>query len=159
MTVESGQATRTESAAIPADTFAHRLMLARAHAGHISIREAADRCGLGRGAWTNWERGARAVDIIEVASVISEQLGVDRDWLLFGGPLATPEAGSGRNAARRRDNVRSADLPVRVTRRRTTRTGALLRRRPSTGPAARTEPNTGPSPVRPRFTRIPALAA
>lgn len=76
--------------AIPADTFAHRLMLARAHADHISIREAADLCGLGRGAWTNWERGAKTVDLLEIAQIISEKLGVDREWLLYGGPLAKP---------------------------------------------------------------------
>ena len=87
MDIDGGQ---TSGRSIPTDTFAHRLMLARSHAGHLSIREAADLCGLGRGAWTNWERGARAVDIIEVSEVISEKLGIDRDWLLFGGQLADP---------------------------------------------------------------------
>lgn len=75
------------------DSFANRLMLARAHAGHLSIREAADLCGLGRGAWTNWEKGARPADIIDIAEVIAEKLGVDRDWLLFGGQLGRQESG------------------------------------------------------------------
>lgn len=88
--------------AVPADTFGHRLMLARAHAGHISIRVAADMCGLGRGAWTNWERGARPEDKIEVAEVVAEKLGVDRDWLLFGGPLAKEERRPGRVLSRDR---------------------------------------------------------
>jgi hypothetical protein len=76
---------------VPADTFANRLILARALAGHLSIREAADLCKpLGRGAWTNWERGARPADLLETARIISEKLDVDFDWLLFGGPLDGP---------------------------------------------------------------------
>jgi transcriptional regulator with XRE-family HTH domain len=74
---------------VPTDTFAARLMLARMHAGHLSIRQAADKCGIGRGAWTNWERGARPVGEATIAQRIADGLGVDRDWLLWGGPLAT----------------------------------------------------------------------
>jgi hypothetical protein len=66
-------------------------MLARAFAGHLSIREAADLCDIGRGAWTNWEKGARPVDMLDVAEVVSEKLNVSREWLLFGGPLSAPE--------------------------------------------------------------------
>lgn len=73
---------------VPADTFANRLLLARAFAGHLSIREAAERCGIGRGAWTNWEKGAKPDDRHEVVEIISAELGVDEDWLLNGGPLA-----------------------------------------------------------------------
>lgn len=73
---------------IPADSFAARLMLARMHAGHLSIRDAAERCSLGRGAWTNWEKGALPGDIIGVATVIADKLDIDRDWLLFGGALS-----------------------------------------------------------------------
>jgi transcriptional regulator with XRE-family HTH domain len=73
------------------DSFGNRLKLTRAHAGHLSIREAADRCDIGRGAWTNWEKGARPSDIIEVTEVIAAKLGVDRDWLLFGGSLTPIE--------------------------------------------------------------------
>ena len=76
---------------IPADTFAHRLMLARAHAGHLSIREAAERCGLGRGAWTYWEKGGLPVDLDYVIEKISETLDVDPVWLGLGGMLAEPE--------------------------------------------------------------------
>jgi transcriptional regulator with XRE-family HTH domain len=72
---------------IPGDTFAHRLLLARAMAGHLSIREAADLCEVGRGAWTNWERGSRPLDILNLALKIAQRLDVDEDWLLWGGPL------------------------------------------------------------------------
>ncbi len=92
MTTEPQQ-NATQRGAIPVDSFANRLMLARAHAGHLSIREAADLCGLGRGAWTNWEKGARPADIIDIADLIAKHLGVDRDWLLFGGQLDRQEAG------------------------------------------------------------------
>jgi transcriptional regulator with XRE-family HTH domain len=91
MTVEPDQSQATVRGSIPVDSFANRLMLARAHAGHISIREAADLCGIGRGAWTNWEKGARPVDIIDIAAAVADKLGVDRDWLLFGGQLASVE--------------------------------------------------------------------
>lgn len=78
---------------IPADTFAARLTLARLHAGQrLSIREAADLCGLNYGTWTGWERGLEPRGLLEVADRISAVLGVDRDWLLFGGPLARSEA-------------------------------------------------------------------
>lgn len=72
---------------IPADTFANRLMLARAQAGHISIREAAELCGVGRGAWTNWEKGARPESYEDLTDLIAERLGCDRDWLRHGGSL------------------------------------------------------------------------
>lgn len=88
MSVEPEQSQTTGGGAIPVDSFGNRLMLARAHAGHISIREAADLCDIGRGAWTNWEKGARPVDILDVAAVVADKLGVDRNWLLFGGGLA-----------------------------------------------------------------------
>lgn len=45
------------TAGIPVDSIANRLILARHLAGHLSIREAAARCSIGRGAWQNWERG------------------------------------------------------------------------------------------------------
>ena len=77
---------------IPADTLANRLMLARAQAGHISIREAADLCGVGRGAWTNWEKGAQPEYVDDLVDLIAEKLGCDRDWLRHGGALRPAEA-------------------------------------------------------------------
>jgi transcriptional regulator with XRE-family HTH domain len=138
--------------AIPADTFAARLMLARAHAGHLSIREAADRCGLGRGAWTNWERGALPVGEGQIVKIISESLGVDRDWLLFGGPLAQPERRGLRTITRRRTlNKTYSPPPVRATGPRSQR--ALLAPGHTTGrhPAGRVvsaTPGTTPADVR-----------
>ena len=75
---------------IPADTFSNRLLLARALAGHVSIREAALMTGLNRGAWEGWEHGRRPRDILDVVRRIADALDVDHDWLLFGGPLAGP---------------------------------------------------------------------
>ena len=82
MTIEALDRPRT-----PADTFANRLILSRATAGHLSIREAAERCGLGRGAWQNWEKGARPDDYDALVSLIADRLGIDRTWLRNGGGL------------------------------------------------------------------------
>lgn len=73
---------------IPADTFSNRLLLARALAGHLSIREACERTGLNRGNWQGWERGQRPRDQVEVSQTIADALDVDFNWLLLGGPLA-----------------------------------------------------------------------
>lgn len=91
MTIEAGGAPPSRTRRIPADTFAARLRLARMYAGDVSIREAAPRCGLNYGAWTGWERGALPRDLLTVVELISEKLDIDRDWLLFGGPLAEAE--------------------------------------------------------------------
>lgn len=94
MTTEPQQSQQGDAAqrgAIPVDSFANRLMLARAHAGHLSIRDAAELCDIGRGAWTNWEKGAKPSDIIDIATAVADKLGVDRDWLLFGGQLGEAE--------------------------------------------------------------------
>lgn len=109
----------TTARGIPTDTFGRRLMLARDYAGNLSIREAADLCGIGRGAWTNWERGARPVDMLEVVEIVSEKLKVDRDWLLFGGALTKPESSlRSRMATRlRRDTEEYGGRPVRASRR------------------------------------------
>jgi len=95
MTVTTGEQAVSAPEArrkIPADTFANRLILARAFAGHLSIRDAAERCKgfgvrMGHGAWANWEKGAMPMDRLATVEVISEQLDVDADWLLNGGPL------------------------------------------------------------------------
>ena len=75
---------------IPTDTFAHRLLLVRAHHGHMTVKDAAARCGLNYGAWSKWEHGALPRDILDVTDAIAEGLDVDRDWLLHGGPLTAP---------------------------------------------------------------------
>ena len=63
---------------IPADTFAHRLLLIRAERG-ITLREAADKCGLNYGSWNGWERGSMPRDILDVTEAIAEGLGIDQD--------------------------------------------------------------------------------
>jgi len=74
---------------IPRDTFAHRLLLARAESS-LTIDDAAKRCGLGAQNWSNWEHGRVPRDIIDVADAVADGLNVDRDWLLHGGPLTAP---------------------------------------------------------------------
>lgn len=76
---------------IPADTFAARLVLARQYAGNIPIREAAEQCGLNYGSWAAWERGAMPRNLLDAVDKIHHGLDVDREWLLFGGPLAEAE--------------------------------------------------------------------
>lgn len=77
------------TATVPVDTFAARLVLARLHAGRMSIRDAAKLCGFTNETWSGWERGRNPQDLLSTVETISEKLGVDRDWLLWGGPLAT----------------------------------------------------------------------
>jgi transcriptional regulator with XRE-family HTH domain len=61
------------------------------YADNITIRDAAELCGLNYGSWSNWERGKKPRDLLEVVSAISGALGVNRTWLLLGGPLARAE--------------------------------------------------------------------
>lgn len=162
MTIEPEQTQASRPRAIPVDSFGNRLMLARAHAGHISIREAAELCDIGRGAWTNWEKGARPADIIDIATVVADKLGVDRDWLLFGGHLTETEGRPLRRRSRRgrhghggsaSPNNSSTSIPRPVSSvpvtgpigqkprgaRRTSSTGPAAKRRPTLiGPGVRT---------------------
>lgn len=85
--------------AVPTDTIGNRLILARAMAGHLSIREAAMRCGLGRGAWQNWERGGQPP--VGAVVAIAKHLDVDFDWLARGGALAAPPISPGAAGAQR----------------------------------------------------------
>lgn len=77
---------------IPPDTFANRLILSRALAEHISIREAAERTGLDRGAWQGWERGRTPRDVLHVAHCVAIGLDIDEEWLLRGGALRPSRA-------------------------------------------------------------------
>lgn len=83
----TAQLTEDGGGQVPVDSLAHRLMLARAHAGHLTIREAAMRCGLGRTSWTNWERGKPIQHQDAVLDKIARHLNVNRKWLECGGRL------------------------------------------------------------------------
>jgi transcriptional regulator with XRE-family HTH domain len=71
---------------IPSDTLAIRIMIARVSAG-LTIKEAAEQCGLNYGSWSNWEAGKRPLDYMDVTDAISDGLDVDPEWLRRGGPL------------------------------------------------------------------------
>lgn len=73
---------------IPEDSFALRLVIVRRALG-LSQEEAALRCALDDGSWSNWENGTKPRGMDKVVETISSKLGVDRDWLMWGGPLRT----------------------------------------------------------------------
>lgn len=103
MTLSTGQPVETREGGrggIPQDTFAVRLAAVRIFAGNLTIQQAAERCGLVDQSWSNWERGVNPRDKSDVVAAISAALEIDRDWLMWGGPLATPEVRVGE--ARRR---------------------------------------------------------
>ena len=104
-------------ARVPEDTYANRLVLARAHAGHLSQRVAAERCGLNDANWANWERGMRSRTMVEDAEAIAEGLNVDRDWLLHGGPLTVPARTRGVRFTYPRRSLRPGDRAERRPRR------------------------------------------
>jgi transcriptional regulator with XRE-family HTH domain len=100
---------------VPADTFGTRLLLARKHAG-LSVRDAAARCGLNYASWSAWERGALPSDLQSVVAQATQALGVDRDWLMWGGPLAPPEPrGPIRRRSRGGVNADTPETPNEVT--------------------------------------------
>jgi transcriptional regulator with XRE-family HTH domain len=122
---------------VPADTFAARLILARHHAGHLSQREAAEKCGVNYASWSNWESGTRVRDFIETVEKISRGLGVDEQWLAFGGNLSRPQttepylaATVGQDGLRRRVATRPIDSrPNGHMSRRSTRPGVRTSQR------------------------------
>lgn len=81
--------TQTESAWVPTDTFANRLVLVRRDQ-RLSVKEAAERCGVKHSTWSLWENGTKPSDLLRTVTAISDTLGVDRGWLMFGGSLAKP---------------------------------------------------------------------
>lgn len=86
---------------IPSDTLSNRLLLARTHAGFLTVKDAADRCGLNYGSWSNWERGARPRDLLDVVRRIADGLNINYEWLLFGGALLPARGKPTRRAAER----------------------------------------------------------
>ena len=132
----------------PADTYANRLLLSRALAGHISIREAADMTGLNREAWRDWERGRRPRDILDACRRIADALEIDHDWLLFGGPLAGPR---GVPVEPRR---RSSEGPGEVTLRYPVKAVRPNGTRPKGRPSDGQRPGAPPRPEQRRPVRI-----
>lgn len=76
----------------PQDTLATRLLVMR-HQLRLSQREAALRAGLTFGEWQSMENGAAARGIDQKVVRIAAAFDVDRDWLMWGGPLADPFSG------------------------------------------------------------------
>lgn len=95
---------------IPEDTIANRLVLARKVAGNLSAREAAMRCGIGRGTWQNWEHGHPTPRLDDLRT-IAEVLGVSFTWLVEGGPLSDPRTHGGDNDNNRRARSDSNGRP------------------------------------------------
>jgi transcriptional regulator with XRE-family HTH domain len=71
---------------VPTDTFAARLRLIRFQLGW-SVEEASAVCGTKPATWSTWERGASPRGMDAVVRAIVAASGVDRDWLMWGGPL------------------------------------------------------------------------
>lgn len=71
----------------PMDTFGTRLLLIRKELG-LSQEQAAARCGLDDGSWSNWENGTSPRNLPVVVHHIVSALNVDRDWLIWGGGLS-----------------------------------------------------------------------
>ncbi|SID46392.1 Uncharacterised protein [Mycobacteroides abscessus subsp. abscessus] len=72
---------------VPSDSLANRLVLVRQER-KLSQRAAADQCGLTFGEWQSMELGRAARRVNVKVRQIAMALGVDRDWLMWGGPLA-----------------------------------------------------------------------
>lgn len=83
------QATGSPGGEVPVDTWATRLVIARTQRG-LTREEAADKAGVNRSSWSNWETGTIPRGQVEVTRRIAEALGYDVSWLLWGGPLANP---------------------------------------------------------------------
>lgn len=96
---------------VPGDTFAARLVLVRHHAGRLSIEQAAAMAGINAEAWRRWEDGSRPRDQIEQATAIAAAHGIDRDWLLFGGPL-TPSVGRPTKRSAKRADSHTEYYPI-----------------------------------------------
>jgi transcriptional regulator with XRE-family HTH domain len=75
---------------VPSDTFATRLVLVRRELG-VSVKEAAAQAGLHYATWSTWENGRKPADMAAVVRAISDGLGVDRDWLMWGHTNNAPQ--------------------------------------------------------------------
>jgi len=69
-----------------ATDFGTRLLLVRKHLG-LTVRDAAGRSGVHYATWSTWERGTIPADKGAEVAKISQALGVDPTWLMWGGEL------------------------------------------------------------------------
>ena len=76
--------TQTAHGWVPDDTLANRLVLVRRQVG-LSQRAAAERAGLTFGEWQGMEDGRSVRGLDVKVRQVSMALGVDRDWLMWGG--------------------------------------------------------------------------
>lgn len=90
MTAQTDMTSRTPWR--PADTLAARAVLVRRQLG-LSQREAAIRTRIGYGTWQGMEDGRAVRHVDQVVTAISDAFGVDRNWLMWGGPLSDPQNG------------------------------------------------------------------
>lgn len=72
---------------VPVDTLAARLLLLRHELG-MSRKEAAALSGVPIGTWQGMEEGRNSRGLPWHINKIAQVFGYDRDWLLWGGPLA-----------------------------------------------------------------------
>jgi hypothetical protein len=86
----TGMTTQAEAQATdpwrPQDTLGARLVLVRRQLG-LSQRAAAETAGIGFGSWQSMEDDRSPRDLLQKVQRICVAFGVDRDWLLWGGPL------------------------------------------------------------------------
>lgn len=75
---------------VPSNTFGTRLLLVRRELG-ITVKDAAAKCGLHYATWSTWENGRKPADMAAVVEAISDGLGVDRAWLMWGKTNETPQ--------------------------------------------------------------------
>lgn len=102
----------------PRDTLPLRLVIMRTERG-VSQREAALMCGLTYGEWQSIEAGRKAGSLDQKVTRIAKGLRYDRDWIMWGGPLApNPPDGGGaehpnpRSTAYKSHGLRSRSLRV-----------------------------------------------
>ena len=74
----------------PTDTLAARLILLRHELGWTQ-REATHETGVPYGVWQGMESGRETRGLDRHVAAIVKASGYDRDWLMWGGPLVTPE--------------------------------------------------------------------
>jgi transcriptional regulator with XRE-family HTH domain len=82
----------------PTDSFGTRLLLVRREK-QLSVEVASATVGVKQASWSSWERGTQPRNIVNVVSKISDGLGVDRDWLMWGGALTPAGSAPGEMSA------------------------------------------------------------